>query len=154
MSYTTPRDATMEDWSPSEDQLAAWVQSMWISGCRLLISAHLAQQWVRLADPDVPEIPMLREARNAIEHLHEADFDDRHVIAGTHINERGKEKAWDIKKLPEGRLILGLGTAPLETVFGAVSLDAIVAFSREHATRDDEVEHDDSMHLVVEEPDG
>jgi len=42
-----------EDWSPIEQQFAHWVQAMWIAGCRLVISAHLAQQWVRLADPDV-----------------------------------------------------------------------------------------------------
>jgi hypothetical protein len=86
-----------EDWSPMEGQFARWVQAMWVAGCRLVISAHLAQQWVRLADPTVPEIPGLRQARNAIEHLHEAEIDEIQIIATTKVTDGGQKKAWDIE---------------------------------------------------------
>jgi len=135
-----------EEWSPTEAQFARWVQAMWIAGCRLVISAHLAQQWVILADPDVPEVPGLRKARNAIEHLHEAEIDDSQMIATTKVTDSG-EKAWDIRKLPEGRLIFGMGKKPLETVLDAVSVNAIVEFAQAHRDRG-EVELDDSFYLV------
>lgn len=141
----------MEEWSPDEAQFAGWVQGMWVAGCRLVISAHLAQQWVRLADREVPEIPGLRVCRNAIEHLHEADFDDEQVIATTRISDDGK-KAWDIEKLPEERLILGMGSDPLATVFGAVSMETIVDFAHKHSKRDVEVELGDSAYLIAERP--
>lgn len=121
---------------------------MWIAGCRLVISAHLAQQWVRIADPTVPEVPGLRRARNAIEHLHEAEIDESQIIATTKVTEDGKQKAWDIEKLPDGRLIFGMGKKPLEEVFDAVSLEAIVAFALEHSDRDGDVDIQDSTYLL------
>ncbi|MDI6911824.1 hypothetical protein [Nocardioides sp.] len=137
-----------EDWSPTERHFARWVQAMWIAGCRLVISAHLAQQWVRIADPTVPEVPGLRRARNAIEHLHEAEIDESQIIATTKVTEDGKQKAWDIEKLPDGRLIFGMGKKPLEEVFDAVSLEAIVAFALEHSDRDGDVDIQDSTYLL------
>lgn len=124
-----------EDWSPSGERFSRWVEAMWMAGCRLLISAHLAQQWVRLADPAVAEVAGLRRARNAIEHLHEADVDSDQMMATTKVGDEGKERAWDIKRLPEGQLIFGMGKKPLESVFDAVSLEEIVAFAREHSNR-------------------
>jgi hypothetical protein len=137
-----------EDWSPTEEQFARWVQAMWIAGCRLVISAHLAQQWVRLADPSIPEIPGLRLVRNAIEHLHEAEIDESQIIATTKVTHGGHEKAWDIKKLPEGRLIVGMGKQPLEAVFDSVSVDAIVTFAGEHSARDGGVNLRESTYLL------
>lgn len=138
----------MEDWSPTEDDFQRAVQAMWIAGCELLISAHLAQQWVRRADPTVDEVAGLRRARNSVEHLVEADFDNTHIIASTAVDENGKEKAWDIKKLPEGHLLMGLGRRPLTSVFDAVSLDDIVAFASQHAHRDADVDLADSTYML------
>lgn len=100
-----------------------------------MISAHLAQQWVRLADANVAEVPGLRLARNAIEHLHEAAVDSDRIIAATKVGDDGKERAWDIQRLPEGHLIFGIGKKPLEFVFDAVSLAEIVTFAQEHSNR-------------------
>lgn len=137
-----------EDWSPSEEAFQEAVQTMWIAGCRLLVSAHLAQQWVRRSDPTVEEVPGLRRARNSIEHLVEADFDEEYIIATTGVDERGKEKAWDIKKLPEGNLIMGLGKNPLGVVFDAVDLHSIVTFVSEHASRDLGIDLADSTYML------
>lgn len=137
-----------EDWSPTEQQFGRWVQDMWIAGCRLVVSAHLAQQWVRLADPGISEVPGLRRARNAIEHLHEAEIDDGQMMATTKVAEDGKEKAWDIAKLPDGHLVFGMGKKPLEAVFDAVSLDAIVAFAAAHSERDVDVDMAESTYLL------
>lgn len=135
----------MEDWSPTEAEFARCVQDLWLAGCRLLMSAQLAQQWVRASDPKVQQIPGLRVARNSIEHLFEADFDPEHVVATSRIDESGKSAgAWDIAKLPERRLIMGLGTDPLNVVFEAVSLRDIVEFAGRHADRDANIELDDS----------
>ncbi|WP_281965045.1 hypothetical protein [Serinicoccus marinus] len=139
----------MEDWSPSEAELAGWVQDMWLSGCKLLISAQLAQQWVRTADPAVPQIRGLRVARNSIEHLFEAGFDERYIVASPRIDEKGQSTgAWDLDKLPEGHLLMGLGKDPLSMVFDAIPLRAIVDFAYQHAYRDADVSLDDSTFLV------
>ncbi len=121
-------------------------------GLPFVISAHLAQQWVRLADPGVPEVPGLRLTRNAIEHLHEAEIDDSQIIASTEVTDHGQEKAWDLKKLPDGHLIFGMGEKPLEAVFNSVSVDAIVAFAQEHSERDGEVDLRDSTYLLRPNP--
>lgn len=141
-----------EDWSPSERQFAGWVQNMWMAGCRLVMSAHLAQQWVRLADSSVTEVPGLRRARNAIEHLHEAEIDESHILATTKVAVDGKQSAWDIEKLPDGHLIFGMGKKPLEDVFDAVSLDAIVAFAEQHSGRDRDIDIQDSTYLLHPTP--
>lgn len=138
----------MQDWSPTEDDFQSAVQAMWIAGCRLIISAYLAQQWVRRADPTVGEVTGLRRARHSIEHLVEADFDNAHIIASTAVDENGREKAWDIKKLPEGQLIMGLGKQPLTSVFDAVGLDDIVAFAALHAYRDSDIDLADSTYML------
>ena len=79
----------------------------------------------------------MRVARNSIEHLSEADFDETDIVASPRIDAKGKPiGAWDIEKLPEGRLLLGLGRNPLSMVFDAVSLRAIVDFAYQHAHRD------------------
>lgn len=139
----------MEDWSPEEAEFAGWVQDMWLAGCRLLIDAQLAQHWVRAADPAVPQIPGLRVARNSIEHLSEADFDVSHIVATSRIDAEGKSiGAWDIERLPERRLLMGLGRDPLNMIFDAVSLKAIVDFAYQHAHRDAGAPLDDSTFLL------
>lgn len=139
----------IEDWSPTEAEFARWIQDLWLPGCRLLISAQLAQQWVRVADPRVQPVPGLRVARNSIEHLFEAEFDAEHLVATSRIDENGKPAgAWDIGKLPEGHLIMGLGKDPLNVVFEAVSLLAIVEFADQHSRRDADVELDDAAFLL------
>ncbi len=139
----------MEDWSPTEAEFAGWVQDMWLAGCKLLMSAQLAQQWGRAADPDVPQIPGLRVARNSIEHLFEADFDARHIVASPRTDEKGKSTgAWDIEKLPEGRLPMGVGKDPLNMVFDATPLRVIVDFAYRHAYRDADVSLDDATFLL------
>jgi len=140
----------MEDWSPTESEFACWVQDLWLAGCKLLISAQLAQQWVRKADPEVPQVPGLRVARNSIEHLFEAEFDASHMVAGSRTDGQGKPTgAWDIERLPEGRLLMGVGKDPLNMVFDAVPLQAIADFAYEHRNRDAAVSLDDSTFLVV-----
>jgi hypothetical protein len=57
------------------------------------------------------------------------------MIATTMVNDDGKERAWDIQRLPEGHLIFGMGKKPLESVFDAVSLEEIVAFARKYGNR-------------------
>jgi hypothetical protein len=94
------------------------------------------------------QIPGLRRVRNAVEHLHEAEIDDSQIIATTKVTDGGQEKAWDIQKLPDGRLIFGMGKKPLEAVFDSVSIDAIVAFAQEHSNRDGEVDLRDSTYLL------
>lgn len=143
----------MEDWSPSDTEFANWIQEMWIAGCRLLISAHLAQQWVKRADDTVEEIEGLRVARNSIEHLSEATFDEDHTTATARRNNAGKAvKAWSLDDMPEGRLIMGLGKNPLSRVFDAVDLQAIVTFADTHAYRDDDVNRADSAYLLPAPP--
>lgn len=139
----------MEDWSPSEEEFAGWVQEMWLAGCQLLMSAQLAQRWVRVADPKVPEIPGLRVARNSIEHLFEAEFDARHIVASSRVGDDGKLLgAWDIEKLPERQLLIGLGKDPLNMVFDAVPLRGIADFAYDHAHRHGDVPLEDSTFLV------
>lgn len=113
-----------------------------------MVSAHLTQQWAALADPDVQEVKHLRRTRNSIEHLTEAQFDDLLVVARSRSGEGQQAGAWDIKKLPEGHLVLGLGKRPLEMVFDSVSLQAIVDFARDHAHRGDEDEVRESGFLL------
>lgn len=140
----------MEDWSPTETQFAGWVQDMWLAGCKLLMSAQLAQQWVRTADPELPQIPGLRVARNSIEHLFEADFDTQHMVANPRTDANGKSTgAWDIEKLPEGQLLMGLGRDPLNMIFDAMPLRVIVDFAYEHAYRDVDVSLDDSAFRLL-----
>lgn len=94
----------------------------------------------------------LRLARNAIEHLHEAEIDDANIVATTKVMDGGHERAWDIKKLPDGHLIFAMGKKPLEAVFDSVSVDAIVAFAQEHSDRDGEVDLRDSTYLLRPNP--
>lgn len=145
----------MEDWSPTETEFQRCVQELWTVGCRLLVSAHLAQQWVIRADPTVEEIDGLRTARNSIEHLSEATFNEDHTTA-TSTGPRDKKgrakRAWSIDDLPEGKLLLGLGRTPLTRVFDAVDLEAIVTFADAHAWRDSGLELADSAYLLLTPP--
>lgn len=137
-----------EDWSPSGAEFTRDVEAMWISGCELLIAAHQAQIWARRIDPDTPEVLGLRAARNAIEHLDAATFDEDHVIATTSDDSK---KAWDIKKLPEGYLLMGMARDPLNSVFGAVSVEAIVDFAQKNAYLDDDEPSHEEMLLLYNE---
>jgi len=91
----------------------------------------------------------LRVARNSIEHLFEADFDARHIVASPRTDEKGKSTgAWDIEKLPEGRLLMGVGKDPLNMVFDATPLRVNVDFAYRHAYRDADVSLDDATFLL------
>lgn len=120
-----------EDWSPTGDQFSRYVERLWVTGCQLIMAADQAHVWARRAFDDVEEIPHLRNTRNSIVHLDNADMDEEYATAST-----GDGRAWSLEKLPEGHLIMGMASDPLNTVFGAVSLDAIVQFAERYQHAD------------------
>lgn len=68
--------------------------------------------------------------------MFEADFDARHIVASPRTDVKGKSTgAWDIEKLQEGRLLMGVGKDPLNMVFDATPRRVIVEFASRHAYR-------------------
>lgn len=98
----------MEDWSPSELDIAQNFRTQWAEEHTLVWAAHQLERWVcRLAEERGEEIPprdqALANVRNALEHLDEAEFEGDDVVPG--------ERSRSLRALPKSRL-------PLQTGFG------------------------------------
>jgi hypothetical protein len=123
----------MEDWSPDDQQIHRSFRRLWTADSTLVWMAFQLERWTtRLYQDQSLEPPaanpQLRDLRNALEHLDEADIVDSNAVAG--------EGSWSLKKLPGSRLLIGtyddggrlfgvLTSAELE----AAALDLIGALS-------------------------
>ena len=106
----------MEDWSPTEEDLARDFREQWAHEHTLVWAAFQLEQWQarlrteRGKQPE-PEQPLLRTVRNALEHLIDAQF----------VDERAESPASNGQKGSALRRLNGLDIAlGGESVFGHI----------------------------------
>jgi hypothetical protein len=101
-----------EDWSPSDAQLARYVDELFVRAFRLVMSANQMMHWVTRRHSTVPEVPFLKDCRDALVHLDESDVER---VAATAVPSADKgQRSRAIRRLPEERLFLGLGRDCME----------------------------------------
>jgi hypothetical protein len=105
----------------SESDLLDKIRRIWIAESMLVHAASSLEIWMaklyrtRRRKPR-PQVAYLRQLRNALEHLEEADFDDEGWIA-TARTAQGARRG--IGALPEAKLEVGLG--PDGLLFGVIA---------------------------------
>jgi hypothetical protein len=109
----------MEDWSPTELDLARNSRAQWAEEQTLVWAAHQVERWAqRLAEERGEEPPprdqVLGDLRNALEHLDEADFDGGHAVPG--------DKSRSLRALPNSRLAIKTGH---RLAFGLIDVDEL-----------------------------
>ena len=109
----------MEDWSPTELDLAQSFRAQWAEEQALVWAAHQVERWARrLAkergeDPPPPD-QVLADLRNALEHLDEAEFKDSHAVPG--------DRSRSLKALPGGQLLIATGDG---LAFGLIDVNEL-----------------------------
>jgi hypothetical protein len=99
----------MEDWSPTEDDLARDFREEWAEQHTLVWAAFQLEQWrtrlhkVRGTTPP-EEDPLLRTVRNALEHLTDAAFVNERAVSAQEKGQVGSA----LRRLPEGGLEIAL----------------------------------------------
>lgn len=111
----------MEDWSPDKLDLAQCFRAHWAEEQTLIWAAHQVEQWAqRLAeergeDPP-PRDKVLKDLRNALEHLDEAEFKGDRAVPGP-----GK-KSRSLKALPGSELWIATGDG---LAFGLIDVNEL-----------------------------
>ncbi|MFJ4075959.1 hypothetical protein [Curtobacterium sp. NPDC089991] len=90
----------MEDWSPSEDDVARSFRRMWAANASVVWTGYQAQRWLRrlareLDEEPPDEVPSLKSLRDALEHLDSALFDD----TGTAVTDPVDRRQTGLKKI-------------------------------------------------------
>jgi hypothetical protein len=109
----------MEDWSPTELDLAKNFRAQWAEEQTLVWAAHQVERWARrLAEERGEEPPprdqVLADLRNALEHLDEAEFDGGHAVPG--------DRSRSLRALPNSRLAIETGH---RLAFGLIDVDEL-----------------------------
>lgn len=109
---------------PIED-LAPAVQEVWICGYRLVMSAFQMERWKfihqqTLGVAESPNEP-LRNLRNALEHLDEAQFSEFFAY-----RDPDGPKRQSIGHLPGQSIFLGFHASYIDLLFGLVEVDSLV----------------------------
>jgi hypothetical protein len=109
----------MEDWSPTELDLARNFRAQWAEEQTLVWAAHQVERWARRlakerGEPAPPPDKVLANVRNALEHLDEAEFDDSYAVPG--------DRSRSLRALPNGRLAIELGD---RLAFGLIDVDEL-----------------------------
>jgi hypothetical protein len=130
-----------EDWSPSQEDLAANSRAQWTEEQTLVWAAYQLERWAkRLADErgeDPPEADeVLANLRNALEHLDEAEFTDGSMpipgavggwgysLAGSAAPGQGR-KNWSLKALPSSSLNISTYEGIGQPAFGLIDVDEL-----------------------------
>jgi len=97
-----------EEGSPTEGEMERSFRELWVEEHTLIWTAHQLEQWIsRLAVERGEDKPkrdeVLASARNALEHLNDADFEGVYAVPGQGPRNRS------MRKLPGGRLSLVVG---------------------------------------------
>jgi hypothetical protein len=126
-----------EDWSPTEDDLAEALEEVWIRGYQLVMATNQMENWQQVHAGSVhagtTDDELLSKLRNSIEHLNDAAFTED--FARKNPESRRRHQAIDT--LPNNELFLGGVPADLvESVFGVLPLESLVARARQHACVD------------------
>ena len=113
----------MEDWSPSEDDVALSFRRMWAANAAVVWTGYQAQRWVRrlareLGEEPPAEVPFLKSLRDALEHLDSALFDD----TGTAVTDPVDTRQTGLKKIGGLRV---QSWAPGEPLFALVDVDEL-----------------------------
>jgi hypothetical protein len=98
----------MEDWSPTELDLARNVRSQWAEEHTLVWAAHQVERWARRLAKERGEEPpprdqVLADLRNALEHLDEAQYNGGHAVPVPGDGSRS------LRALPNSRLAIETG---------------------------------------------
>jgi hypothetical protein len=94
----------MEDWSPTDRQIDRYFRHLWTADTTLVWMAFQLERWTtRLyhdqgVEPPASK-PQLRDLRNALEHLDQADFVGSNAVASN--------GSWSLNRLPDGQLFIG-----------------------------------------------
>jgi hypothetical protein len=109
----------MEDWSPTELDLARNFRAQWAEEQTLVWAAHQVERWARrLAEERGEEPPprdqVLADLRNALEHLDEAEFDGGHAVPG--------DRSRSLRALPNSQLAIETGH---RLAFGLIDVDEL-----------------------------
>ncbi|MGW7594282.1 hypothetical protein [Streptomyces rubiginosohelvolus] len=99
----------MEDWSPTEEDLARDFREEWAEQHTLVWAAFQLEQWRSrlhkergIAPPE--EDPLLRTVRNALEHLTDAAFVNERAVSPGEAGQKGSA----LRKLPGSELEIAL----------------------------------------------
>jgi hypothetical protein len=118
----------MEDWSPNESEYEEAFRALW-SECVLSVwIADGLHRWLTLLSKELgeeapPEVPELRNLRNALMHLDEASFDEEGPHAG---DGRGNRS---LRELPGGRIFVQSWSTG-SPLFTLIDVDALERMSR------------------------
>lgn len=136
---------------------------MWTAEHMLVWSAHQLEQWhARLAKARRKKRPKpdarLAHLRGALEHLDEADLIDGYAVA----KPEGNKKTSSLRKLPNGRILIGRGSRLLFGNISAKEIEerALAVFNSVKAELDSEFEarvdeaEDRMIQLAVDEQRG
>jgi hypothetical protein len=109
----------MEDWSPTQLDLARNFRAQWAEEQTLVWAAHQVERWAwRLAEERSEDPPprdqVLADLRNALEHLDEAEFDGGHAVPG--------DRSRSLRALPNSRLAIETGH---RLAFGLIDVDEL-----------------------------
>lgn len=123
----------MEDWSPSEDDVARSFRRMWSANAAVVWTGYQAERWLtrlarELGEPQPTPVAQLRTLRNALEHLDSALFDD----AGTARADPSDRTAAALRALDGLRVQSWDPSGPL---FALVDVEALRRLSREVTDR-------------------
>lgn len=136
----------MEDWSPSQQDLAVSLEEVWVRGYYLVMAVSQMEQWLgayrRLGSPasaggdeaeHMAHDELVKTLRNAVEHLSDARFAE--VMAKSDpANTRWKNPSID--RLPGGGLFLGFTPGDQDFVFGLVDLRVVYEKARKYSCVD------------------
>lgn len=109
----------MEDWSPTELDLAKNFRAQWAEEQTLVWAAYQVERWARRlarerGEPAPPLDGVLANVRNALEHLDEAEFDDGDAVPGS--------RSRSLRALPNSRLAIETGG---RLAFGLIDVDEL-----------------------------
>ena len=121
------------EWDRDLDEVARGVwRQRWTEEHALVWAAYQLDQWARrLAKERGEEMPeedvLLRNARNAVEHLDEALFDEEHIAEPGDVLKKNRS----LRDLPGGRLTIATGGK----LFDNLELGELETFARRHLDR-------------------
>lgn len=119
----------MEDWSPTQEDLQRNFRSVWAEEHTLVWAAHQLEQWsqrlARERGQEPPEAdPVLKQVRDALEHLDDAEFEGFYAVPGEAPSENASKRKTkrdpnrSLRALPGSRLGIAVGG---ELAFGFIN---------------------------------
>lgn len=134
------------DWDSELDAVARGVwRQRWTEEHALVWAIHQLDRWVRRlakerGEETPEEDPLLRDVRNALEHLDEALFEDEHTAKSGDDPKMNRS----LRRLPGGHL----GIATGGKLFGNLELAELEAIARGHLDRLEQEFHEQEEAMV------